>query len=790
MLLSTKLLKTICPSLKQYDLDELEKGLNAVGIEIEEVIFQTKNDQLKLCLIKEVTKHPTKPNLNVCQVVLQDQSELQIVCGADNVKANMCAVLAPVGSHVKGIDISERDLYGVKSQGMLCAYNELSPHFSQYLSKKENDEIILLPRTHFENFETNINDLLGLDDVILDLFLPTNRNELNGVYLLANELKAFFNQPFEFEDLILKPLENVKINLQSHDVLGFNLFSFQLIRAYEQTSWHWKKFLVNSGIHVTNSLADLANFVTLLTANPIHLYDAKKVDLNSFEVKNLDQDVKFKGLDEKEYTLNKGDLIAQDKNGVLALVGIMGGESSKISDKTTHVLCEIADFNPQRIKATANRLKINSQASNLFSKPLSSTLAGIAWITVATLAFKAYANGFNDLYHFNTYHPIIIPFKVDKLNAFLGTHLDKEEVRDILERTGFKFENDEVHVPSYRTDVSDFQDVAEEILKSININDFKPQIMLSKPHVLTNILSIYDQYQKVRNVLLSKQINEVKTYNLTSKEDVNKFNWFKINDFIEIKNPISKEHAVLRVNMLNQMIDVLAYNINRKQPLVNIFEIQKLQKNLEESFDCLNVVLTTDFYKNLLDQSVLKHDLLFLKGLLSLLVNELKLDPNAFSYETNVKLLETYEQNTVAIKYQNQVVGYFAQLKKSILKPYHLDHTDVYALVLNLSQLYKTEALKETIIKPVSNFNPVYRDLSFYVQNHFELQALIADLLNVQGITDVQLTDVFNKDKHVSYTLSLKIQDFSHTLTSEEINDIYNQALDVLKKHGLTLKNG
>lgn len=783
MLLSKDLLNKVCPSLAKYSATELEKAFSSVGIEVEAVINQKPIPGLQLAKIISVKKHPNKERLNVCQIEA-DKKILQIVCGATNVKENHYAILAPIGIKLHEQTIQAKEIDGILSQGMLCAYREISQNFSEFLSKKENDEeIILFSSNVVEDKNFDINNVLGLNDTIFDLFLPTNRNELNGVVFIANELKAFFNQNFVIEDLGLNEIHRLDVKIISKDVNAYNLFFIELNQPYFSTPWHWKKFLINSGIHITNTIADLANFTTLLTANPIHFYDANKID-SKIIVKNAENDENFLGLDNKQYLIKKGDLIICDQTKTIALAGIMGSLNSAVETQTTKIMCEIGNFNLELIKNSAQRLKIDAQAATLFSKQLSSNLSGIVWLILKNIVLKTYAKKTEPLFSFKNFFKREINLHYDEINDFLGINLKEKDVQEILARTGFIYQNNLVHVPTFRTDIFDLQDICEEILKSLNINDFKTQPinLVTKP--ISTLVSEFQQFQSLRDKLLTKQIFEVKTYNLTSLKEVQLFNWFNLEPYIKIQNPLSGQKTVLRLSLIHQMLEVLKFNLNRKQALENIFEIQRIHFK-DQSFNNLCIILSTDQFVNLLDGSRIKANILNAKALFESLADALNW--NKFTYEFEHKVESAYKKSSIAIKVLNQTAGFISQIDHSALKHYGLDNKNIFVLNLNLD-LLMNNAPSVKPIKQISEFNPVYRALSFNLKKDFLLNNLIVDLKKIKYIDDAYLSDVFKKDEKVSYTVTVKIISYDHTLNASELDLIYQEMLNILKNHDLELK--
>lgn len=790
MLLSKKLLSKLNSQYANLSDELLTIGLNAIGVEVEQVIHFNVNPGLKVGKILSATAHPNSDHLNVCQVQIGDQIE-QIVCGAPDLPIGFQVVVAPVGYEFpNGLKIAPREIRGVASHGMLCGYSELSDHFNENLAKNEANGIIRIdPNIKLD--DKNLLSYLGLDDTVYDLSIPSNRNELNGAYWLAYELNAYFenNTPLlipHFEDVKIYDGEDIQLEVLSNKVNTYSLIKFDLTKEYDYTRWGLKQVLINSGIHVTNTIADLGNFVTLLFANPLHMFD---YDLTSkhIVVKRTLEPTEINGIDGKVYPLAAGTLVTMDDNGIIAATGLMGAKEYAVSENTKTVLVEITNIEPDFIRESARINKINTTSATLFSKPLAQY---VTCTTCCDCVHRIFAenkliSNLSLIKKPKENKAVEIEISVDDINNLLGIELELDQIIDIFALTGFKYDGEVCQVPGYRLEIHNKADLCEEIMKSLDINEFPVQPIVA-PILSFTKNEEYKHIQTVRNYLIHQQFIETKTYNLTSQKEAELFNWFKIKQPINIMNPLSNQREYLRTNLVHQMLEVLQYNINHKQPLANIFEVQKVSVDLEHTFNMLVVILDTHHFVNLLNKDRVSPDILGMQGI----YNGLK---NACGWQLsetyNVENLEgLYSQNNMVITKNSQPVGFMGMVYQDLLKKEYDINQPVCVLALNLDAAFDNISHQQTIIQAISEFNPIYKEFSFYNEHNVPLGPVFSAISKIQDVKAVDLYDTYIKDNLRSYTISVQIQSEHKTLTNDEIDNILNQIKQVLANYQLVIR--
>lgn len=792
MLLSRNLLNKINPNFSLISDNDLIAALNAIGVEVESAVKNNVNNSLKLGRLISFKKHPDSDHLNICDVVV-DEKKVEIVCGASNLESNQWVVVASPGCEIQpGVTIENREIRGVWSHGMLCSLKEILTSMTQFISEKDSDGIIQIPYHYKLNPDTFF-DEYGFNDTIFDLSLPSNRPELNGLYFLANELNLQFNfttklpkDPLlsKFTNLFKKHPDILTINTDYK--IAYHLLDLKLTPSIENI-WKLKMVLINSGIKVQDNHSDFASLLTILFAQPTFCLDKQLVG-DKLYVCELDNESEFVDANNKLHKLHKGTIVTKNANDEIVTVTGMYLSKNFVSNyEHNDVYLEIANL-PLEYISKINEL--NEHNDNLCSYYLKSPADNVAKIIVNWIQskknFSVQLIDSSEIISTTKFYGYkIIYFSLNKLLKLLGTRVRVNQLAYLFHKIDVIFLGYKVLVPAYRKDLSNVTDLAEEILKAIDINKLNGEPIQFK----INDFKQNKQYQdltKVRNYLINKQFFEVKTYNLTSPKVLDNYNWFGIDTTIEIKNPIVQDRKVLRKNLVHEMLNVLSYNNQHKQESANIFEIQKIQFSDTEANDILCSLLTTNIFSNPIDKSLLHADVYTNKALYEGLEDTLGFKLRKKFNVTNFS--NVYDVNNFALfDKDNNLVGFVGQIKQHILnKEYKLNYP-VYVICLNLSLALKQPKPTHTFWK-VSDLNPIYKDITFSNPEQVDLKDINRKLLEIPMITKISLTDVFEKDAIKSYTITIKIQPQNKNLTNDEINQLFQNAIITLRNQKLVVK--
>lgn len=789
MLLSRKLFNQFFPNFEDVSSSELEVMLNAIGVEVESIFTFPKTENLVVGEIKEVKKHPKSNKLNVCDVYFDNQIH-QIICGANNVRPNLKVIVAKPGTKMlDGRVIEQKDLLGVVSNGMICAYSELTDR-TEFLNDKELDEIIELDNN------ANVNDTdplkyIGLDDEILDLSIPSNRNELNGVIGLGFDLISIYfpdvelNYNFDFESV-----KKNNIQIKKDDAICSFFGSIKLTDfKNKKSSWRVKSFLMNSGHKPKNVFVDLTNLNMVLSGNPCHCYDANYIDNFTIEV-NKDYHDCFTGLDKTEYEIAANDAIfVKSKNKNVSLAGMIGSLESSVKDDTKDVVFEVGNFNNLMIKRLNDKLNLRTNAANLFSKRIP------LWITLKSfdvlINLLEKSNSTFEGISYSNYELVqkTIDANFNEIKKLLGINFEDKKIETTLNQMGFKVANNKIYIPIYREDISTISDIVEELVKKIDINNLE-----EKPILNTNVSFefniVEDNKTKLENMLISKGFSLVKTLNLTSLENNQKFNLFNTNDWVKLINPISNEREYFRNNLIQQHLEVVGTNSSKKRNLLNIFEIQGLIYD-NKWLQHLCITLPNNLYVNKVSNQSIKNDLLTCKALVTDVLDQFNLKPRFEANDLNSEVV--LKNNSLKVYVGEILIGYAGQINPQLAKKYgYMDDNDIYFVELLIEDILKQHGNKSFFVKDERLSHEIVKFITATVdetKNYNDILTIFKKYENNKIIDKLKIESVFKKENSIAYTFSFAIVESAlKAKTQDEINNVLNAIVDDLTKNNMFSK--
>lgn len=785
MLLSRKLLNSFFPVLKDITDKELEFMLNAIGVEVESVTKFAPIKNLIVGKIIKIEKHPKSEKLNVCTVLVKGK-ETTIVTGASNVEVNKKVVVAMKGATmINGMKIDGRDLLGIKSDGMLCGYNELTTR-NDFLSDQDKNGIIILDDNATMN-DTEVFKYIGLDDTIYDLSLPSNRNELNGILALGYDLMLVFypknKLDFNFDFSKLK-----KNNIKIEELVNCDFFGTIELNNVEvkESSWVVKSYLMNSGIKPINWLVDISNLAMVIGGNPTHCYDKDKIGKN-ISVKNFAKKKEIIALDDKKYVLNKNDIVVMSSSEPISVAGVIGLKDTSVTEKTTKAIFEVANFNNVSIKKTSLSMGIKTDASTLFAKEIP------LWITVKTfellidLLLKSKAQFIGVNFSKFKINQNKIKFNIEKINEILNTKYTKIELKKILENMKFSFKDDFILPPLYRIDIENINDVAEEILKKINVNKLE-NIPINSTNVRIINNHEYDNQMMIKNYFIDKGFSLIKTYNLTSLEFNDKFNIFDSKKHVKIINPISKDREYLRSSLVGQHIDVYEYNSNHQNDLIPIFEIQNLNYD-DKIYTHLCLVNYGNYRVNKVNKSHIINDIFLYK---SLLLDMFKIFNYDISFDTNIIDTKSVylKNNSIRVLHNNKPIGIIGQVNPLLVKNKKIGKEDVYFCEIRLDDFYKKKIDLSLRVTKDNSINKIIRVLSFIVEDGKAID-LVNELNGCKLIKNWKLKDVFKMEQGKnSYTIEFELvaNNKDKSLSTDEINVLFNGIISYFESNNLSIR--
>ncbi|MDR2687218.1 MAG: phenylalanine--tRNA ligase subunit beta [Oscillospiraceae bacterium] len=532
-------------------------------------------------LVISIERHPDSDHLWVCQVDCGGES-VQIVTGAQNVTAGSYVPVAKDNSVVAGGKrIKKSKMRGVASCGMLCSLEELdlTAHDFPYA---DEDGIFLLGEDCEREVGLDIRAAVGLDDVVTEFEITANRPDCLSVLGLAREAAATFGLDFRPKAVGIGPGQGdvndlLKVRIDAPD-LCYRYAGAVVENVRVAPSPRWMRGRLRAcGVRPINNIVDITNYVMLEHGQPMHAFDLRYLEGNQVIVRAARAGEAITTLDGVERRLEPGMLVIADARKPVAVAGVMGGEYSGVMEDTKAIVFESACFRGTQVRTTAKRLGLRTESSARFDKELDpdgcARVLARALQLVRELDAGDIVSGVVDV--FPSPKPArAIPFHPDYVNGFIGIDCPAEGQTAILERIGCKVEGDTVRVPSWRGDLAEKADVAEEVARFYGYDKIPamPLRGLAKARLT--------EEQKLRRLvsetLLALGYSEICTYSFISPKAYDKIglpagHWLR--GGVAIQNPLGEDTSVMRTTPTPSMLEVLARNYNNRNEGAALFEL-------------------------------------------------------------------------------------------------------------------------------------------------------------------------------------------------------------------------
>ena len=772
--------------------EEIASRLTFSGIEVEEIKTLSKATSLVVGKVISCIPHPNSDHLHVCKVDIKDEI-LDIVCGAPNCKEGIKVIVAKVGAKLPGGEIKAGEIRGYKSNGMLCALNELGVD-PKYLKEEQIKGIEILS-DDFEVGDSDILHKLGLDDVILDLSLLANRSDCYSLFNVSREIGALFNRKvniLEANDDSTYEEKEFKVDSLTPNCKEFSVKIVKGIEVKDSPAW-LKNCLRSEGIRTINNIVDLGNYIMLLTGQPIHMYDYDKLVKKELIVRS-DINEKFTALDEKEYSIHEGDICVTSSGKTMCLGGIMGGLDSEVTNDTKNIVIEVANFNHASIRRTSSRLGLVSDSSQRFVKGINKDQVDYV-LNLTTNLLKTISNvdSISNIIKYDVlnHDKKLISCSVDYINNRLGTNFEYEKIKDILQLLYFKFVESDgnkfiVEVPSFRIDVEGKADLSEEIIRYIGLDTISPTL----PFMETTVGGKSKDEQKedvICSFLSNNGLYRVLTYTLVNKKMSESFKILNKSDGYVIKNPLTEDHKYVRTNLLPSLINCANYNLNHQNNNFGIYEISHID-SMQKNEIHLGVVLVGKKYKQdkITGESYSYYDA---KGIVDTILDMFNISSTRVKY-TRFETDEFHPNRSALVLLDNKplcVMGDIYPTKKEI-------KDSMILLEMNLSVLFATKS-KNIKFEPISAYPQSSRDYAFIIDdsiNYIDIKNEVKKCSSL--IKEVSVFDIY-KGKNLaqnekSIALTVVFESNDHTLKDNEIDEVHNKIVETLnKKFNVSLRS-
>ena len=797
MLVSLKNVKQYV-SLDGLTAEQIADGLTFAGIEVEEIKRLASGTNLVIGHILECEKHLDSDHLHILKVDLGEKYGVeQIVCGAPNARVGLKVIVARVGAKLPGGEIKAGVIRGVASNGMCCSLLELGVD-SKYLSEYQQAGIEELPEDAPVG-EEDVLGYLGLDDEVLNLKVLANRPDLLSLYNVAREIGAIFSRKVNIpEEKDFVDLDSdLRVNSKTDKCTQFSGKEIRGIKVKESPKW-MKDYLMAMGIRSINNIVDIGNYVMLMTGQPLHMYDADKLESPELTARD-DLDCDFVALDEKTYKVIPGDIVITNNRKPMCLGGVMGSLACAVDEHTKNIYIESASFDGATIRHTSARLGLSSESSSRFVKGTNHFQADYV-INFAARLIKELceAEDFGEIvtYQSETYEEKKITSSVARINGRLGTSFTPKEIKEVLERLHFKVmmgDNSFVAVvPSWRLDITCDADLSEEVIRLLGFENVKSIL----PCLDTKLGALTVEQSRLKNIrffLLDKGVDECVTYSLISKKEQDAFNLLNDYDHYVILNPLTDEREVFRTHILHSLLKVATYNVARQNKNLALFETGNMMNKLGQETHLAIVLVGKQERQGNMEET--SYDFYHMKGLVEGIFTMLGIESSRYKFERNYEHVdELHPGKSAEIIFQNKVIGRFGELHPNKISEYDLGKSSAVVLEMNLDSLLSAK-VSITKMTPISRFPSVSRDLALVVKKEIEVRDLLKCIkMTGRGlVSEAHVFDVY-EGEHIeegkkSVAISVIYSSDDRTLSDKEIIEMENRIkFELTKQFGAELR--
>ena len=761
-------------------------------------------DKIVIGQILSIERHPDADKLIICQVNVGEKT-VQIVTGAPNVHEGDKVPVVLDGGRVAGghdgkktpggIPIKSGKLRGVDSYGMMCSIEELGSTREMYPEAPEYG-IYIFPEDAVVG-ESAVK-ALGLDDVVFEYEITSNRVDCYSVIGIAREAAATFRK--EFKPPVVTATGNsedvhdyVKVTVKDTDLCPrYCARVVKNIKIAPSPVWMQRR-LAATGIRPINNIVDITNYVMEEYGQPMHAFDYDKLAGHEIVVRRAEANEKFVTLDGQEHTMDENVLMICDGEKAVGIAGIMGGENSMITDEVKTMLFEAACFDGTNIRLSSKRIGLRTDASGKFEKGLDPNNAEAAINRACQLIEELGAGevvgGMVDVYT-KKKEPVRIPFQPERINALLGTDVSEEDMLAYFKKIDLAYdaEKREIIAPTFRHDLFRMADLAEEVARFYGYDNIpttlpRGEATLGKLPFETRIEGI------ARDVAEFSGFSEAMNYSFESPKVFDKLLIpadSELRKTVVISNPLGEDFSVMRTLPLHGMLSSLAFNYNHRNKNVRLYELAKvyLPKSLPlTELPDERVQFTLGMYG--------EGDFYVMKGVVEEFFSKAGIR-GKLSYDPKAGKTFLHPGRQANIIYHGEVMGYLGEIHPQVADNYGIGDK-AYVAVLDMPVVVKYADFDRKFTG-IARFPAVTRDLSMVVP-HEILAGDIEDMIIQRGgkiLESYQLFDVYEGSqikagyKSMAYSVVFRAKD--KTLEENEINTAMKKILNGLSSMGIELR--
>ena len=798
--------------IKAYvpDLDvtaqEYTDAMTLSGTKVEGYeVLDADLDKIVIGQIDKIEKHPDADKLIICQVNVGSES-VQIVTGAHNVNEGDKVPVVLDGGRVAGghepgsrvaggIKIKKGKLRGVESCGMMCSIEELGSNRDMYPEAPE-EGIYIFP----EDTEVGASaiEALGLNDVVFEYEITSNRVDCFSVVGIAREAAATFGK--EFQPPVVTKTGNaedvndyIKVTVKDSDLCPrYCARVVKNIKIGPSPKWMQRR-LASVGIRPINNLVDITNYVMEEYGQPMHAYDLDTIADREIIVRKAAKGEKFTTLDGQEREMDESVLMICDGEKSIGIAGIMGGENSMITDDVQTMLFEAACFDGTNIRKSSKKIGLRTDASGKFEKGLDPNNAQAAIDRACQLVEELGAGevvgGMVDVYG-KKKEPVRVPFDQDEINSLLGTNISKEEMIGYFKKIDLEYdeETNEVIAPTFRHDLFRMADLAEEVARFYGYDNIPTT--LPKGEATTGKLSFKLRVEEVaRDIAEFCGFSQGMTYSFESPKVFDKLMIpadAPLRQTVEIMNPLGEDYSIMRTTSLNGMLTSLATNYNRRNKNVRLYELGNVYipkalplTELPEE----RMQFTLGMYGD--------GDFFSMKGVVEEFFEKVGLHKKE-TYDPNAGKPYLHPGRQANIIYDGKVVGYLGELHPDVADAYGIG-TRAYVAVIDMPEIVERASFDRKYTG-IARFPAVTRDISMVMPKDI-LVGQVEEVIEKKGgvyLESYALFDLYEgaqiKEGYKSVAYSIVFRAKDKTLEDSEVSESMDRILKALEGMGIELR--
>lgn len=813
--------------LKEYvgcnlEPEKIEKILSSIGLEVEamEEVEKIPGGLAGVVVAKvvECVKHPDADKLKVTKVDAGTGEYLQVVCGAPNVAEGQKVLLATVGTSLVFSDGSEvkikrSKIRGVESLGMICAEDELGLGASHDgIMVLSEDAVIGTPAKEYLKLES---------DVIFEIGLTPNRVDAASHIGVARDLSAYLRMNGGNESALIIPSidqftslsksENIKpakvIVPAIEAAPRYSGLTFTDVKVGPSPEWLQTK-LNSIGLRPINNVVDITNFILHETGQPLHAFDYSKIEGGEVVVRLAKEGEKITTLDGIERTLNGEDLVICNQSKAMCIAGVFGGADSGVTESTTSLFLESAYFNPVSVRKTSKRHGLKTDASFRYERGADPSIVPYAMkraaILICELTGAKIVGEIQESYP-NEIKRAEVELNFDRMRSLIGKKIENEVFEKLLTYLEFeivsKLENGAiVSVPSYRVDVTRECDVVEDVLRIYGYNNIE---LPERVHASINATSKPDR-ERVRTIaadfLAANGFYEMMNNSLTKGEYYTSLKTFPADNLVKILNPLSTDLNSMRQTLLLNGLEVVAYNINRQQYDIKLFEmgnVYSIKENSEVSDlsaykeeSMISMFISGSGAQNWRGKTGSSHYFV-LKGYMELLFKRFGIDIQDLEYTAAPS--DMFAEGLVYFAGEKQL-AVMGTVNNKLLKQFGIKQP-VYAAEISWKVLFDKVKKHKVLYKELPKYPEVRRDLALLLDENVSFAEIrkLAFKTEKKVLKHVSLFDVYRGDKipqgKKQYAISFILQDTEKTMTDKFVEDVMTRLLNAFsEKFGASLR--